>query len=458
MASVVAADATEIFEGATGREPLHTLIRLFLVGRPCTVAAFQRALPAVRLDELAAAGIVSRRGDRVVPAVQLLAFAGLLIASSVEPAGRAKLHADHVMGVGMSSITLANLTVRRPVERALDVGCGSGVQALLAARHSGVVVALDRNPRAVRLAMLNLRLNDVGNVHCVVGDLVEPVRGAAFDLITCNPPFVISPDTRYLYRDGGMPGDAVCATIVGTAPRHLRAGGYCQVVCHWAHTEGQGWHERIAEWCAGTGCDVWAMQAEVWDPMTYAATWVGTTEPGSPEETSRTVSRWMRWMQEQGIVAIGTGLITMRRSAGGTTWLRADEVADSIEGLGGEQVLRVFAAQDFLGRMTGDEQLLGARLRVVPEARLDRFYAPGAGAWRGIGTRLRLSTGIRSSATVDAAVAELVGLCDGSRPVAAILDEIAGREGTDRAALIRSALPAVRLLVERGFVVPVEAS
>src|SRR5699024_5612659 len=46
------------------------------------------------------------------------------------------LPADHVLGLGGASGTLVDLTVRTPVERALDLGTGSGIQTLGLATHA----------------------------------------------------------------------------------------------------------------------------------------------------------------------------------------------------------------------------------------------------------------------------------------------------------------------------------
>ena len=43
---------------------------------------------------------------------------------------------DFVLGVSSASSTLAQLTVRDPVGRALDLGTGCGVQSLHLARHA----------------------------------------------------------------------------------------------------------------------------------------------------------------------------------------------------------------------------------------------------------------------------------------------------------------------------------
>jgi methylase of polypeptide subunit release factors len=57
-----------------------------------------------------------------------------------------------VLGVSAASATLAQLTLRRPVDSALDLGTGCGVQCPHLARHSRRVVATDLNLRACELA------------------------------------------------------------------------------------------------------------------------------------------------------------------------------------------------------------------------------------------------------------------------------------------------------------------
>jgi release factor glutamine methyltransferase len=74
--------------------------------------------------------------------------------------------------------------------RILDLGCGSGVAAILAARQGIHPVAVDINPEAVRCTRLNVLLNGVEDrVDIREGDLFAPVRGERFDLVLFNPPF-----------------------------------------------------------------------------------------------------------------------------------------------------------------------------------------------------------------------------------------------------------------------------
>jgi release factor glutamine methyltransferase len=73
----------------------------------------------------------------------------------------------------------------------LDMGTGSGVCALFAARHARRVLAVDINPAAVRCATINARLNHLEErIEVRHGDLFGPVRGERFDLIVFNPPFL----------------------------------------------------------------------------------------------------------------------------------------------------------------------------------------------------------------------------------------------------------------------------
>ncbi|MCZ7569703.1 MAG: methyltransferase [Ardenticatenaceae bacterium] len=77
-----------------------------------------------------------------------------------------------------------------PSARVLDLGTGSGIGSVFAARWSGRVVAVDINPEAVRCARINALLNRVEErVEVRDGDLFAPVRGERFDMVLFNPPY-----------------------------------------------------------------------------------------------------------------------------------------------------------------------------------------------------------------------------------------------------------------------------
>lgn len=103
-----------------------------------------------------------------------------------------------------------------PGARACDVGTGTGIAALHLARRGARVVAVDVNPRAVRLARANAARNRL-DLAVVRGDLLDALRGP-LDLVAFNPP--------YLPVEGEVPGDLAKAWEGGAggiawAPRFL---------------------------------------------------------------------------------------------------------------------------------------------------------------------------------------------------------------------------------------------
>lgn len=77
-----------------------------------------------------------------------------------------------------------------PRQRALDLGTGSGIGAIFAARLGYQVVGVDVNPEAVRCARVNVLLNRLERLVSIEqGDLFGPVAGERFDLVLFNPPF-----------------------------------------------------------------------------------------------------------------------------------------------------------------------------------------------------------------------------------------------------------------------------
>lgn len=74
----------------------------------------------------------------------------------------------------------------------LDMGTGSGVCALLAARQGTRVVAVDVNRAAVRCTRINAVLNELEErIDVRQGDLFGPVGAERFDVVLFNPPFLI---------------------------------------------------------------------------------------------------------------------------------------------------------------------------------------------------------------------------------------------------------------------------
>lgn len=111
----------------------------------------------------------------------------------------------------------------------LDLGTGSGVCALAAARHARRVVAVDINPAAVRCAAVNALLNGLEQrIELRQGDLFAPVAGERFDLVLFNPPFLLGAPKDA--RDAAWRSIDAPARFAAGLAGHLAPGGAALVV------------------------------------------------------------------------------------------------------------------------------------------------------------------------------------------------------------------------------------
>ncbi len=438
-----------------GGSPLDTLIRLFLIESPCPVQNVRKALKPLTIETLAEADLIRMDGSDVYGKVKLLPFKGLIIAFDQPRMLLTDQASEYVMGIGSSTITLANLTVRRPVQKALDLGTGCGIQALLAGHHAEQVWATDQNPRAVRLADFNARLNGMDHITCRPGNLFEPVRDQRFDLIVTNPPFVISPENRYIYRDGGMAGDELIRKIACQAADYLSDGGFCHILCNWAEKADQDWKERIQSWFENAQCDVWVIRSETRDAATYASTWIRHTEKKAVEDFAPRFKEWTDYYEQQSIQSIGAGIITLRKSSGRSAWFRAEDGPERMIGPCGEDVAMGFALQNYLESASRDTDLMRSVLQVSPKIRLDRESIPTDQGWMDQSFHLRLSEGLAYSANVDPIVANLLVKCNGRTPLNNLIHQAAAALNEPVGKLTSSLCSIVRTLIAQGFLLPI---
>jgi SAM-dependent methyltransferase len=430
--------------------PLHGLVKLFGLYVPVPEDEARASLAPLSLEEAEGLGLVERV-DGVVRARVGLAAMGPLVVARDKPRDGGSLRADHVLGLNRPALLLAALTPRAKVASVLDLGCGGGVQALLAAAHARRVVATDINPRALAFARFNARLNDVTNVEWREGDLYAPVGGERFSLVVANPPFTVSPDRRFAFRDGGREGDELSRDVVRGAASHLEDGGFALVLCSWILRAGEDWALPLRRWVDACGCDAWLLQSAVEEPLQYAAGWNRSAEADYGEA----LDRWTAYYRARGAEAIGLGAVVLRRRDG-RNWVRADEMAgDPASGAGGH-VRRVFAAEDFLQARGVDESLLEAAFRVAPNVIVSQSLRPAEdGGLAAGGAVLALDGGLGFRGSADPVTLELLRRCDGRTPLRAAIAAIGAHTGHAPDRLAVAVLAAVRGLVGLGFLLPV---
>lgn len=115
-------------------------------------------------------------------------------------------------------------------KRALDVGTGTGVLALVLARAGADVVATDLEPRAIACARENAeRLGLAARIELVCADLFPP-PGGSFDLVVSNPPWLPDEARSPLERAVYDPGGAFVERLVLGLPARLAPGGEAWIV------------------------------------------------------------------------------------------------------------------------------------------------------------------------------------------------------------------------------------
>ena len=311
-----------LWRARDARDDRALLVRLFLLESAVPLAAGRRALGQGALSAARALGLLRVRGSRLEPLVQLGVHAGLLIVGDREFGAADARRRDHTAGPNTATLLLDGMTVRRPVARALDLGCGGGYLALRLAAHATAVCATDVSVRALRHGRLNAALNGMGNVQFVASDRFAALRRRTFELITGNLPFVISPETRFVFRDAGLRGDGFLASVVRATGRHLTEGGIAQYLAQWAHADdeeqrdGAAEEARLAPWVHAAGCDALIIRLEREPVDVYASRWLaGPGAPLSADERARRMARWMAYYRRLGIRAISTGLFCLRSRA-----------------------------------------------------------------------------------------------------------------------------------------------
>jgi len=118
----------------------------------------------------------------------------------------------------------------RAGERVLEIGCGLGLAAVMAAKTGATVVATDVVPEAVEATRLNAVVNGVA-VDARVGDCYAPVAGERFDLVCSNPPQMPTPpgraraDAVAAADNGGVDGWEILDRVIDGAAEHLHPHG-----------------------------------------------------------------------------------------------------------------------------------------------------------------------------------------------------------------------------------------
>jgi len=113
-----------------------------------------------------------------------------------------------------SELMLANMQIKEG-SIVLDMGTGSGVLAIEAAKKASVVFAADISKEAIKIARENAELNGINNIEFIQSDLFSSLPHIKFDIILFNPPYLdLKPKSIFDY--------AICDYKKRTIKRFLK--------------------------------------------------------------------------------------------------------------------------------------------------------------------------------------------------------------------------------------------
>lgn len=469
-------------DGDVAGYKVAVLTALFMLGEPVGAAALETALPRTGVAGALAIGLVvptqSASGEQhYAPAVDLRPHEAEDAHGSVRwwvasdlgelVTGQA-LAPDHVLGIGRAGLTLAALTPRKPVETALDLGVGCGIQTLYLLRHVRQVVATDISTRALEFTAFNVALAgvDSARVQLRQGNLLEPVAGQRFDLIVSNPPFVITPPSvrqaglpLMEYRDAGGP---ILPALVRGLEDHLNPDGVAVMLGNWEHREGTSWRTNVNQWI-GKSLDAWIIQREVQDPVEYAAMWLrdgGLTPERSGTAFENALAAWQEDFDSRQVSGVGMGYLVFHApgaAAGAPSgpgavvepWRVLEEVPTSGQGALGEHVAQVIAAHEALCGLD-DAQVAALKLRTASGLSKEEALTPTPVPTAPV---IRQAEGFGRVIAVGMPEVALLSASDeGLLTVAQIAAAVASLTSEDPAAVLADMVAATRTFAHAGMV------
>lgn len=451
---------------------LSALIRFFLLRRPASAEALSDMLTPkfalALIDDHVVLPVSGASTYRVAVEVRAHVVSGKprFVFSDLDASMTDHVpDRDHVLGVGSASLSLLSATPCTPVSSVLDLGTGSGVQALAQADAATSVVATDVHARALQFAEATMRANGVTNVDLREGAWFEPVAGERFDRIVANPPFVVGlPEVGHVYRDSGLDLDGATELVLGETPAHLAEGGRAFILGSWVHVLDQPWQARVASWLPPRSVNAWVLQRDVVDPGMYVSTWLRdeSVDPRSGEGIDRTL-QWLDHFGEHDVHAVGFGWVLLEDIGDAPSEITCEELTQPFTDPLGPEAEEYFVRTGWL-RGKNRDAILDASYLMRPSVALEDIKLADADLGMGFRAetlRITRTDGPRFSHTVDSG---MVSLLSGLHPDGLSLRDVVGlyavSHGVDKPEdvdkLEADAADAVADLIRHGLVLPAE--
>lgn len=456
FAGVPAIESVEMVKD--GRAPreltdgVGALVHLFMDSEPLARERAEALLPEGAVEALLRLGLLVpsvRQPGALSGTVSLYPLRSLYIVSDANgyvDGGAVESPADVVYpAIGATSRDYLTSLPDTPCDRLLEVCGGTGIAALVSAPFAGHAWTSDITARSTFFAEFNARLNGIGNVTAVQGNLYSGVRGMLFDRIAAHPPYVATDEATKIFRDGGRDGEEVTRALVERLPDVLAPGGRFYCTCTATDRTDAPLEQRLRGMLGSHAdeFDVLVVVRHLMDAAEYNAR-LAVVGRASFAQAERRVAA-CRELQIESVVYCSMLLVrhesprapvTVRETMG------TIRVADALEWR-----LR----HDALARDPGYASWLrSARPTLASEAVMTARLVPHAGRWANSGAEIVVEAPFRTDSRCSPDTAAVLVRFDGTVTVA----ELAGRLAAEREVASETVEPQMlelaRFFIERG--------
>jgi hypothetical protein len=288
--------------------------RMFLMGESVQIAAAEAVFGRQLIQAMLRCRLLRRaRLGGVRSRLCVLPYGGVLVAGDF---ALPRLSRAALPPYSPSSVTLAALLPRERVGSMLDLGTGSGFQAVLASAHANSVLGMDNNPRSALFAALTAGLNGVPSFAVRLGDWLEPLADdERFDLVAANLPFVVAPHGSAYATEQGHPNE-LTQRLLTALPHRIKQDGTATVLCSWVDS-GQG------DWSLGFpgaegpigGVDLAILPLAQQDVVAYASEQNDWLRRTNGRRFRAAFQEWLRYYERCGVRRITEAAVVMRARA-----------------------------------------------------------------------------------------------------------------------------------------------
>jgi len=210
-------------------------------------------------------------------------------------------------------------------DRVLELGTGSGLYSILAARMGGKVVGVDINPRAIRFANINRGINELTehNLNFIVAsmeDYLQQHHELLFDRIIASLPYRPWPTELgrgKIYSNGGQFGHTFSMAAIVECPKRLEQKGTFLIYTMSLGDENRSWIEMQSEQLFAQQDGVTAILTKIDTQPTDFFAWFSFKN----HPTRKDISKWVEQLRNLQLTHMHYLMLEVKKTPGRSGWM-----------------------------------------------------------------------------------------------------------------------------------------